>query len=160
MLHIQMISEVVEAMHLYLALVEETKGGEECKRRRSMDAMAKGVFGLLTVDVALVSQRKHFAVLVNKQKEGKSGVMKDGLGTHVTASFLAGFVVVVASDLVGVISIRMMNMKVAERVEPLCKGVVDCVGNTVKAEMDEGQKTYKGVSVKEYLGETIKASSC
>ncbi|GJX94895.1 reverse transcriptase domain-containing protein [Tanacetum coccineum] len=64
------------------------------------------------------------------------GVMKDGLGTHVTASFSAGFVVVV-------------NTKVAEGVKPPCKGAVDCARNTVKAEMDEGQNAYKGVSVKD-----------
>ncbi|GJT65909.1 mitochondrial dicarboxylate carrier [Tanacetum coccineum] len=63
-------------------------------------------------------------------------VMKDGLGTHVTASFSAGFVVVV-------------NTKVAEGVKPPCKGAVDCARNTVKAEMDEGQNAYKGVSVKD-----------
>nr|GEV16595.1 mitochondrial dicarboxylate carrier [Tanacetum cinerariifolium] len=83
------------------------------------------------------------------------GVMKDGL-EHVTASFSAAFVVVVASDLVGMINTRMMNTKVAEGFEPSCKRPVDCAGNTVKAEMDEGQNAYKGVSVKEYLVETVK----
>ncbi|GJR64955.1 hypothetical protein Tco_0011020 [Tanacetum coccineum] len=69
-------------------------------------------------------------------QKSNCGVMKDGLGTHVTASFSAGFVVVV-------------NTKVAKGVKPPCKGAVDCARNTVKAEMDEGQNAYKGVSVKD-----------
>ncbi|GJZ20341.1 mitochondrial uncoupling protein 5-like protein, partial [Tanacetum coccineum] len=44
------------------------------------------------------------------------GVMKDGLGTHVTASFAAGFVAVVFSNPMDVIKTRFMNMKVAKGV--------------------------------------------
>nr|DAD22080.1 TPA_asm: hypothetical protein HUJ06_023543 [Nelumbo nucifera] len=40
------------------------------------------------------------------------GLMRDGLGTHVTASFAAGFVASVASNPVDVIKTRVMNMKV------------------------------------------------
>lgn len=57
------------------------------------------------------------------------GVMGDGLGTHVTASFAA-----VASNPVDVIKTRVMNMKVVEGVAPPYKGAVDCAVKTVKAE--------------------------
>ncbi|KAK3411793.1 hypothetical protein EUGRSUZ_I00553 [Eucalyptus grandis] len=50
------------------------------------------------------------------------GLMKDGLGTHVTASFAAGFVT------------RVMNMKVEEGREPPYRGAVDCALKTVRAE--------------------------
>lgn len=62
------------------------------------------------------------------------GVMKDGLGTHVTASFAAGFVAAVASNPVDVIKTRVMNMKVEEGREPPYKGAVDCALKTVRAE--------------------------
>ncbi|KAI3508878.1 hypothetical protein L1887_23898 [Cichorium endivia] len=58
------------------------------------------------------------------------GVMVDGLGTHVTASFAAGFVAAVASNPVDVIKTRVMNMKVEEGVEPPYKGAVDCAVKT------------------------------
>ncbi|KAL4566087.1 hypothetical protein LXL04_030197 [Taraxacum kok-saghyz] len=64
----------------------------------------------------------------------KQGVMADGLGTHVTASFAAGFVASVASNPVDVIKTRMMNMKVEEGVAPPYKGAIDCALKTVKAE--------------------------
>nr|GFA18932.1 mitochondrial dicarboxylate carrier [Tanacetum cinerariifolium] len=47
--------------------------------------------------------------------------------------------------LVAVIKTRVMNVKVAEEVEPPYKGVVDCAVNIVKAEgqeRDAGMKTY------------------
>ncbi|XP_030528371.1 mitochondrial uncoupling protein 5 [Rhodamnia argentea] len=62
------------------------------------------------------------------------GVMKDGLGTHVTASFAAGFVAAVASNPVDVIKTRVMNMKVEEGREPPYKGALDCALKTVRAE--------------------------
>nr|GFC69589.1 mitochondrial dicarboxylate carrier [Tanacetum cinerariifolium] len=73
------------------------------------------------------------------------GVIKDGFRTHVTASFAAAFVAAVASNAVDVIKTRVMNVKVVEEVEPLYKGAVDCVVNTVKAEGQEQDaqiKTY------------------
>ncbi|GJX00221.1 mitochondrial dicarboxylate carrier [Tanacetum coccineum] len=65
------------------------------------------------------------------------GVIKDGFGTHVTASFATAFVAAVASNAVAVIKTRVMNVKVAEGVEPPYKGAVDCAVNTVKAEGHE-----------------------
>ncbi|KAK7309753.1 hypothetical protein RJT34_06729 [Clitoria ternatea] len=62
------------------------------------------------------------------------GVMRDGLGTHVTASFAAGFVAAVASNPVDVIKTRVMNMKVEAGAEPPYAGVLDCALKTVRAE--------------------------
>ncbi|KAL9245605.1 hypothetical protein vseg_019234 [Gypsophila vaccaria] len=59
----------------------------------------------------------------------ENGVMKDGLGTHVTASFAAGFVAAVASNPVDVIKTRVMNMK-----KGAYSGALDCFLKTVKAE--------------------------
>lgn len=64
----------------------------------------------------------------------EKGVMKDGLGTHVTASFAAGFVAAVASNPVDVIKTRVMNMKVEPGAEPPYAGALDCVIKTVRAE--------------------------
>ncbi|GJV09455.1 mitochondrial uncoupling protein 5-like protein [Tanacetum coccineum] len=61
------------------------------------------------------------------------GVMKDGLGTHVTASFAAGFVAAISSNPMDVIKTRFMNIKVATGVEPQYKGAVNSAVNTVKA---------------------------
>ncbi|XP_057542233.1 mitochondrial uncoupling protein 5 [Amaranthus tricolor] len=63
-----------------------------------------------------------------------NGVMKDGLGTHVTASFAAGFVAAVVSNPVDVIKTRVMNMKVGSGETPPYKGAIDCALKTVKAE--------------------------
>lgn len=62
------------------------------------------------------------------------GLMKDGLGTHVTASFAAGFVAAVASNPVDVIKTRVMNMKVEPGMAPPYKGALDCALKTIKAE--------------------------
>ncbi|GAB4848772.1 Mitochondrial uncoupling protein 5 [Ancistrocladus abbreviatus] len=62
------------------------------------------------------------------------GWMKDGLGTHVTASFAAGFVAAVASNPVDVIKTRVMNMKVAPGEAPPYSGALDCAVKTIKAE--------------------------
>jgi solute carrier family 25 oxoglutarate transporter 11 len=64
----------------------------------------------------------------------EKGVMKDGLGTHVTASFAAGFVAAVASNPVDVIKTRVMNMKVEAGKEPPYAGALDCAMKTVRAE--------------------------
>jgi hypothetical protein len=42
----------------------------------------------------------------------EKGLMSDEIGTHVAASFLAGFVASVASNPIDVIKTRVMNMKV------------------------------------------------
>ncbi|TXG60105.1 hypothetical protein EZV62_014678 [Acer yangbiense] len=64
----------------------------------------------------------------------EKGVMRDGLGTHVTASFAAGFVAAVASNPVDVIKTRVMNMKVEPGAAPPYKGALDCAMKTVQAE--------------------------
>ncbi|XP_045809414.1 mitochondrial uncoupling protein 5-like [Trifolium pratense] len=64
----------------------------------------------------------------------EKGVMKDGLGTHVTASFAAGFVAAVASNPVDVIKTRVMNMKVEAGKEPSYAGALDCAMKTIRAE--------------------------
>ena len=63
-----------------------------------------------------------------------NGVMSDGLGTHVTASFAAGFVASVASNPVDVIKTRIMNMKVEAGAEPPYSGALDCALKTVRSE--------------------------
>ncbi|KAK7252427.1 hypothetical protein RIF29_36353 [Crotalaria pallida] len=64
----------------------------------------------------------------------EKGVMRDGLGTHVTASFAAGFVAAVASNPVDVIKTRVMNMRVEPGAEPPYTGALDCALKTVRAE--------------------------
>ncbi|KMT08624.1 hypothetical protein BVRB_6g139010 [Beta vulgaris subsp. vulgaris] len=62
------------------------------------------------------------------------GVMKDGLGTHVTASFAAGFVAAVVSNPVDVIKTRVMNMKVGNGETAPYNGALDCALKTVRSE--------------------------
>ncbi|KAK6933648.1 Mitochondrial substrate/solute carrier [Dillenia turbinata] len=67
----------------------------------------------------------------------KNGLMKEGPGTHVTASLAAGFVAAVASTPVDVIKTRVMNMKAAgeKRVAaPTYSGAFDCLVKTVRSE--------------------------
>ncbi|KAG5050778.1 Mitochondrial uncoupling protein 5 [Glycine soja] len=64
----------------------------------------------------------------------ENGVMRDGLGTHVTASFAAGFVAAVASNPVDVIKTRVMNMRVEPGATPPYAGALDCALKTVRAE--------------------------
>ncbi|KAK7407206.1 hypothetical protein VNO78_08923 [Psophocarpus tetragonolobus] len=64
----------------------------------------------------------------------EKGVMRDGLGTHVTASFAAGFVAAVASNPVDVIKTRVMNMKVEPGAAPPYAGALDCALKTIRAE--------------------------
>ncbi|KAI3670369.1 hypothetical protein L1987_07709 [Smallanthus sonchifolius] len=89
----------------------------------------------LTVNRAMIVTASQLASYDQiKETILKNGVMGDGLGTHVTASFAAGFVASVASNPVDVIKTRVMNMKVEEGVAPPYKGAVDCAVKTVKAE--------------------------
>ncbi|KAF5798394.1 putative mitochondrial carrier protein [Helianthus annuus] len=62
------------------------------------------------------------------------GVMKDGLGTHVTASFAAGFVASVVTNPIDVIKTRVMNMKVESGKARPYAGAADCALQTIKAE--------------------------
>ncbi|KAI3922158.1 hypothetical protein MKX01_005847 [Papaver californicum] len=64
----------------------------------------------------------------------EKGIMKDGLGTHITASFSAGFVAAVASNPIDVIKTRVMNMRVEPGVTPPYRGALDCAVKTIKAE--------------------------
>ncbi|CAN1216232.1 Mitochondrial uncoupling protein 4 [Linum perenne] len=57
----------------------------------------------------------------------EKGIMGDGMGTHVTASFAAGFVAAVASNPVDVIKTRVMNMKAYG-------GALDCAIKTIRTE--------------------------
>lgn len=72
----------------------------------------------------------------------EKGVMKDGLGTHVVASFAAGFVAAVVSNPVDVIKTRVMNMNVEAGQKPPYAGAVDCAIKTVRAE--GAMSLYKG----------------
>ncbi|XP_073039232.1 mitochondrial uncoupling protein 5-like [Primulina eburnea] len=69
-------------------------------------------------------------------------LMKDGLGTHVTASFAAGFVASVVSNPVDVIKTRVMNMKVEAGMAPPYTGAFDCAMKTVRTE--GAMALYKG----------------
>lgn len=60
--------------------------------------------------------------------------MKDGIGTHVTASFAAEFVAAVASNPVDVVKTRVMNMKVEAGGTTPYSGALDCAMKTVRAE--------------------------
>nr|GEU32039.1 mitochondrial uncoupling protein 5-like [Tanacetum cinerariifolium] len=71
------------------------------------------------------------------------GLMKDGLGTHVTASFGAGFVASVVTNPIDVIKTRVMNIKVEAGKPPPYTGAVDCAVRTVKAEGP--MALYKGL---------------
>ncbi|KAM3344725.1 mitochondrial uncoupling protein 5 [Capsicum galapagoense] len=62
------------------------------------------------------------------------GLMNDGLGTHVTASFAAGFVAAVVTNPVDVIKTQVMNMKVEPGAAPTYSGALDCAMKTIKAE--------------------------
>lgn len=64
----------------------------------------------------------------------RKGLMKDGLGTHATASFAAGLVAAVATNPVDVIKTRVMNMKVEPGAPPPYSGAVDCALKTIRAE--------------------------
>lgn len=62
------------------------------------------------------------------------GLLKDGLGTHVSASFAAGFVAAVVSNPVDVIKTRVMNMKVGKGETAPYSGALDCALKTVRSE--------------------------
>ncbi|OAY58054.1 mitochondrial uncoupling protein 5 [Manihot esculenta] len=89
----------------------------------------------LTVNRAMIVTASQLASY-DQIKEAilEKGVMRDGLGTHVTASFAAGFVAAVASNPVDVIKTRVMNMKVEAGKAAPYNGAIDCAMKTVKAE--------------------------
>ncbi|KDP40952.1 hypothetical protein JCGZ_24951 [Jatropha curcas] len=89
----------------------------------------------LTVNRAMIVTASQLASYDQiKEMILEKGVLSDGIGTHVTASFAAGFVASVASNPIDVIKTRVMNMKVEAGAEPPYKGALDCAMKTVKAE--------------------------
>ena len=89
----------------------------------------------LTVNRAMIVTASQLASYDQvKETILEKGLMKDGLGTHVTASFAAGFVAAVASNPVDVIKTRVMNMKVEPGTTPPYNGALDCALKTIKAE--------------------------
>ncbi|KAK3030731.1 hypothetical protein RJ639_036535 [Escallonia herrerae] len=89
----------------------------------------------LTVNRAMIVTASQLASYDQiKETILENGVMRDGLGTHVTASFAAGFVAAVASNPIDVIKTRVMNMKVEPGVVPPYSGALDCALKTVRSE--------------------------
>ncbi|KAK8562765.1 hypothetical protein V6N13_018672 [Hibiscus sabdariffa] len=89
----------------------------------------------LTVNRAMIVTASQLATYDQvKEMIIEKGVMGDGIGTHVTASFAAGFVAAVASNPIDVIKTRVMNMKVGPGAEPPYAGALDCALKTVRAE--------------------------
>ncbi|KAF8377350.1 hypothetical protein HHK36_030727 [Tetracentron sinense] len=89
----------------------------------------------LTVNRAMIVTASQLASYDQiKETILEKGLMKDGLGTHVTASFAAGFVAAVASNPVDVIKTRVMNMVVEPGAAPPYAGALDCAVKTVRAE--------------------------
>lgn len=89
----------------------------------------------LTVNRAMIVTASQLASYDQvKEMILEKGVMGDGIGTHVTASFAAGFVAAVASNPIDVIKTRVMNMKVEAGAEPPYAGALDCAMKTVRAE--------------------------
>ena len=89
----------------------------------------------LTVNRAMVVTASQLASYDQfKEMILERNLMEDGLGTHVTASFAAGFVASVASNPVDVIKTRVMNMSVEAGKAAPYSGAVDCAMKTIKAE--------------------------
>lgn len=105
----------------------------QMSRQEGLTSLWRG--SSLTVNRAMIVTASQLATYDQvKEMILEKGVMKDGLGTHVTASFAAGFVASVASNPVDVIKTRVMNMKVEAGRDPPYKGALDCALKTVKAE--------------------------
>jgi len=90
----------------------------------------------LTVNRAMIVTASQLASYDTfKEMILEKGWMKDGFGTHVVASFAAGFVAAVASNPIDVIKTRVMSMKVGSGGEGApYKGALDCAVKTVRAE--------------------------
>ncbi|KAM3694611.1 hypothetical protein ACB098_07G069700 [Castanea mollissima] len=89
----------------------------------------------LTVNRAMIVTASQLATYDQaKEMILEKGVMSDGIGTHVMASFAAGFVASVASNPIDVIKTRVMNMRLeAGGVAPY-SGALDCAMKTVRTE--------------------------
>ncbi|EPS64786.1 hypothetical protein M569_09987, partial [Genlisea aurea] len=109
---------------------------------------SEGISGLwrgssLTVNRAMLVTASQLATYDQfKETILARDLMKDGLGTHVTASFAAGFVAAVVSNPVDVIKTRVMNMKVEPGTEAPYAGAVDCAVKTIRGEGPSA--LYKG----------------
>ncbi|XP_059436113.1 mitochondrial uncoupling protein 5-like [Corylus avellana] len=90
----------------------------------------------LTVNRAMIVTASQLASYDQaKEMILERGVLGDGIGTHVAASFAAGFVAAVASNPIDVIKTRVMSMKMeAGAPAPPYSGALDCAVKTVKAE--------------------------
>lgn len=105
----------------------------QMSRQEGLTSLWRG--SSLTVNRAMIVTASQLATYDQvKEMILEKGVMRDGLGTHVTASFAAGFVASVASNPVDVIKTRVMNMKVEAGRDPPYKGALDCALKTVGAE--------------------------
>lgn len=69
-----------------------------------------------------------------KEKILEKGLMEDGFGTHVSASFAAGFIAAVVTNPIDVIKTRVMNMRVEPGKAPPYAGATDCAMKTIKTE--------------------------
>ncbi|XP_058097014.1 mitochondrial uncoupling protein 5-like [Magnolia sinica] len=97
----------------------------------------------LTVNRAMIVTASQLATYDQvKEMVLEKGLMNDGIGTHVAASFTAGFVAAVASNPVDVIKTRVMNMRVGEGEKPPYAGALDCAVKTVRSE--GAMALYKG----------------
>ncbi|XP_011043072.1 PREDICTED: mitochondrial uncoupling protein 5-like [Populus euphratica] len=95
----------------------------------------------LTINCAMIMTISQLASYDQaKEMILEKGLMSDGIGIYVAASFVA----FVASNPIDVIKTRVMNMKVEPGVEPPYKGTLDCALKTVKAE--DSMALYKGLS--------------
>ena len=90
----------------------------------------------LTVNRAMIVTASQLASYDQaKEMILERGVLSEGIGTHVAASFAAGFVAAVASNPIDVIKTRVMSMKMeAGAAAPPYSGALDCAVKTVKAE--------------------------
>ncbi|CAJ1940237.1 unnamed protein product [Sphenostylis stenocarpa] len=89
----------------------------------------------LTVNRAMIVTASQLASYDQfKEMILEKGLMRDGLGTHVMASFSAGFVAAVMSNPIDVIKTRVMNMKVEPGAALPYSGALDCALKTVRAE--------------------------
>jgi solute carrier family 25 oxoglutarate transporter 11 len=89
----------------------------------------------LTVNRAMIVTASQLASYDQvKETILERGVLNDGIGTHVAASFAAGFVAAVASNPIDVIKTRVMSMKMEAGAAPPYSGALDCAMKTVRAE--------------------------
>ncbi|KAK9112874.1 hypothetical protein Scep_020393 [Stephania cephalantha] len=105
----------------------------QMSKREGVTSLWRG--SALTVNRAMIVTASQLATYDQiKETIVGRGWLGDGLGTHVCASFTAGFVAAVASNPVDVIKTRVMNMKVEAGAAPPYGGAVDCAVKTVRAE--------------------------